>query len=99
MSDDRIDTGPSEIDVRRRRAVWRSQHRGTKEMDLMLGGYAAAIVPALSDPDLARFEQFLALPDPELQGWLLKPQVIAGLEFADLIAAVRRFHGLDAPTV
>lgn len=87
-----------DLDTRRRRAVYRSAHRGTKEMDVMLGRYCAAILPTLDDPELTRLEQFLSLPDPELQNWLLKPEVIAGLEFADLIAAVRSFHGLDTST-
>jgi antitoxin CptB len=86
----------ADLETRRRRAIYRSAHRGTKEMDVMLGRYCAAVLPTLADPHLARLEQFLSLPDPELQGWLLKPQIIAGLEFADLIAAVRSFHGLDA---
>jgi antitoxin CptB len=90
MSDD--------LDTRRRRAIYRSAHRGTKEMDVMLGRYCAAVLPTLDDPELARLELFLSLPDPDLQNWLLKPEVIAGLEFADLIAAVRAFHGLEAAT-
>ena len=80
--------------IRRRRAAYRAAHRGTKEMDIMLGRYAEAALPTLVDPDLARFEEFLALPDPELQGWLLQPERVAGLEFESLIASVRRFHGL-----
>ena len=56
--------------------------------------YAEAALPTLVDPALARFEEFLALPDPELQGWLLQPERVAGLEFESLIASVRRFHGL-----
>jgi antitoxin CptB len=89
-----IPTDP--LDIRRRRAIYRANHRGTKEMDVMLGRYCEAVLPTLDDPELARLEQFLSLQDPELQGWLLKPQVIAGLEFADLIVAVRSFHGLES---
>jgi antitoxin CptB len=85
-----------DLDTRRRRAIYRSAHRGTKEMDVMLGRYCAAMLPTLADPELARLEQFLSLPDPDLQNWLLKPEVITELEFADLIAAVRAFHGLAA---
>jgi antitoxin CptB len=91
MTDDDLDTL---LDTRRRRAAYRSAHRGTKEMDLMLGRYAVAKLPTLADPDLARFEQFIQLPDPELQGWLLKPDVDAGVPFADFIADVRAFNGL-----
>jgi antitoxin CptB len=90
----RIEPTGGDLDTRRRRAAYRAAHRGTKEMDFMVGRYAEAILPTLDDPALARFEQFLSLPDPELQGWLLKPERIAGLAFEDLIADVRKFHGL-----
>jgi len=83
-----------DIETRRKRALWRASHRGTKEMDIMLGKYAEAKVPAMSDAALARFERFMALPEPELQARLLAPEAPAGLEFADLVAEVRAFHGL-----
>ena len=83
-----------DLDIRRRRAAYRAAHRGTKEMDIMLGRYADATLPTLADPDLARFEQFITLPDPELQGWLLNGTAPPQSNFASLIADVRRFHGL-----
>ena len=83
-----------DIDTRRRRAAFRAAHRGTKEMDIMLGRYAAAVLPQLTDPDLARFELFIQLPDPELQGWLLDGATIPAAAFAPIVAKVRKFHGL-----
>lgn len=87
MSDD--------LDMRRRRAAWRAQHRGTKEMDVLLGRYAEAELPVMADAALTRFERFLALPDPELQTWLLEATAPAGNEFSDLVHQVRAFHGLS----
>lgn len=92
------DNVPDSLDFRRRRASYRAAHRGTKEMDILLGRYADAILPSLDEAALTRFERFLQLPDPELQNWFFNPQAVAGQEFADLIGAVRRFHGLDADT-
>lgn len=80
--------------MRRRRAAWRAAHRGTKEMDVLLGRYAADALPGMEDAALSRFEQFLALPDPELQTWLLNPEGSAQTDFADLVTEVRAFHGL-----
>jgi antitoxin CptB len=88
------DNVPVSLDFRRRRAILRSSYRGTKEMDIVLGRYAAAMLPELDEANLTRFERFLALPDPDLQRWFFEPETVAGLEFADLIADVRRFHGL-----
>jgi antitoxin CptB len=84
----------TDIDSRRRRAAYRASHRGTKEMDWVLGRYADARLGAMSAEALSLFERLLALPDPELCDMLLPPHTPAPAEFAGLIAAVRAFHGL-----
>ncbi|MFZ4806468.1 MAG: succinate dehydrogenase assembly factor 2 [Hyphomicrobiaceae bacterium] len=84
-----------DIEIRRRRAIYRAIHRGTREMDWLLGRYAEAHVAAMDEPQLARFEQLLALPDPEIQRWILGPEVVEGLEFAPEIATLRAYHALD----
>jgi antitoxin CptB len=57
-----------DLDARRRRAAYRATHRGTKEMDALLGRYAIAKLPNLDGEALGQLEQFLAMPDPTLQG-------------------------------
>jgi len=84
-----------DLDVRRRRAAYRATHRGTKEMDWLLGRYADAILPRLEGEELDRFEQLLSLPDPDLQRWLLSPELSEGTGFTDLITELRRFHRLE----
>lgn len=83
-----------DLETRRRRAAWRSSHRGTKELDLLIGGYAKARLAAMSERELAHFETFLTQNDPELQAWLLAPQTEPEPAFAELVASVRSFHGL-----
>lgn len=83
-----------DVDMRRRRALYRAQHRGTKEMDHMIGRFAEAKVPQLSGEDLGRFERFIELPDPLLHAWCFESDAIAVLEFAHLVTEVRAFHGL-----
>ncbi len=84
-----------DIEARRRRAAYRAWHRGTKEMDWLLGRYAAAVLPGAGSETLDRLERLLALPDPELHRWILSPRLAESTEFADLIASLRRFHLLD----
>ena len=86
-------TTPS-LTPRRRRALYRATYRGTKEMDWLLGKYAEAKLPAMDDAQLTQFEQFLALPDPDLNAWILNPARIDGLEFAALVDDIRAFHDL-----
>jgi antitoxin CptB len=83
-----------DVDVRRRRAAYRASHRGTKEMDWILGRFAHAALPAMDSDRLGRFERMLTLPDPDLQEMILHPQLRPGGEYADLISAMRAFHGL-----
>jgi antitoxin CptB len=56
--------------ARRARAIWRAGHRGIREMDLLLGPFAAAHVGAMDEMRLARFEALLAEPDPDLLSWM-----------------------------
>lgn len=85
----------TELDVRRRRAVWRATHRGTKEMDIMIGQYAQAVIPEMGELELARLERFLVLQEPDLQRWLLAGDGDVADGYGDLVTAIRAFHGLS----
>ena len=61
-----------DLETRRRRAAYRAHHRGTKEMDLLVGRYADAALPHSAD-ELGRFERLLACPIPTLQDMVLHP--------------------------
>src|SRR5437870_3930042 len=76
-----------DADSRRRRAAYRASHRGTKEMDWILGRFADAALPAMSQAALAAFERMLALPDPDLQDMILHPEIAPAGEFSELVAA------------
>lgn len=84
------------LDLRRRRAVYRASHRGTKEMDWLLGRFTQAIMHRLEDPKLALLEQLLALPDPELQELLMTGASLPDDEIGALLSEIRAHHGLSA---
>jgi antitoxin CptB len=58
------------LDVRRKRLLYRSTHRGTHENDLLIGGFVAARIGQFTDADLDALEEILELPDVELANWL-----------------------------
>ena len=62
-------TNPA-LTPRRKRILWRAMHRGMKEMDLLLGGYAARALPSLSERELDELEAVIELPDPALLSWI-----------------------------
>jgi antitoxin CptB len=54
------------LDERRRRILWRATHRGTRELDLVLGGFVRDHVATMSATELAELEQLVDLADPML---------------------------------
>jgi antitoxin CptB len=55
---------------RRRRLMFRAWHRGTKEADLMIGGFCARHIAAFTEAELDELEAVLELPDVDLADWL-----------------------------
>lgn len=57
------------IDERRKMLVFRSWHRGTREMDLLMGGFADTHVLAFDAAQLDEYERLLTCQDPDLYDW------------------------------
>ena len=59
------------IENRRKRLRFRSWHRGTKEMDLLMGSFADAHLDSFGREQLDRFEALLDVPEPVVYDWIL----------------------------
>ena len=57
---------PELADARRKRLRFRAWHRGTKEMDLVLGPWADARLAGMDETALDAFEALLEESDPDL---------------------------------
>ena len=60
-----------ELSMRRRRLRYRAWHRGTKEMDLVLGPFADAHLEGLGTPELDRLETLMDEEDTDLLKWVM----------------------------
>jgi antitoxin CptB len=58
------------LDVRRRRLLFRSWHRGTREMDLIMGRFADAMIGELSEMEIDELERLSEQPEPDLYAWI-----------------------------
>lgn len=63
-----------DIAVRRKRLRYRAWHRGTKEMDLILGPFADANLDRLDSAALDRLESLMNEEDPILLKWVLRQE-------------------------
>ncbi len=59
------------LDERRRRILFRAWRRGVREMDLVMGRFADAYLPAMSEAELGEFERLLDVPDPQALAWII----------------------------
>ena len=84
----------SSIESRIKRAKFRANHRGTKEMDFVLGRYADAEADGMNEERLGVFEKLLSLPDPEIDGWIKGAGSPPAL--VKIISDIRRFHRLES---
>lgn len=62
------DTPP--LDNRRRRLIYRAQHRGTYENDLLIGDFVKARIAEMTEAELDDLEAVMEFPDAELADWL-----------------------------
>ena len=55
---------------RRQRLKFRSWHRGTREMDLLLGSFADAYLDGFAPEELSQYEAIMEESDPDLYNWI-----------------------------
>ena len=58
------------LEIRRKRLLYQSAHRGTKESDLLLGAFAAAHLARFTPAQLDQFEHLLGENDNVLFDWI-----------------------------
>ncbi len=79
------------LDARRKRILFRSLRRGTRESDLVIGGFARTTLKTLDGAQLDALEALLDRPDPELLGWVIGLHPVP-LEFdTDVMAMLRAY--------
>lgn len=84
------------LDPRRRALLYRAWHRGSREMDLILGRFTDAAITDLTDAELGELERLVEVPDPELYGWVAgSSPAPPDYDFA-VLARLRRFHRMPS---
>lgn len=78
---------------RLKRLNMRAARRGTKEMDLILGPFAQAHLPAMTAPELDTFERLLNENDHDLYQWVTA-QVAPPADLTKIIGKITQFSGL-----
>jgi antitoxin CptB len=83
------DQADKPLDNRRRRLIFRAQHRGTYENDLLIGDFVKARIAGMSDSELDEIEAVMEFPDAELADWLTGRQPIPSHADSPMLRRIR----------
>lgn len=79
-------------ETRRKRLIWRASHRGTRELDMLLGGFVRSRIDSFSTAELDELEIIIGLPDPELMGWIMGETPVPPLHATPTLKALLTYR-------
>jgi antitoxin CptB len=85
----------NDFELRRRRALYRATHRGSKELDFLLGRFAQEEIESMSDGEIGTLERLIDAPDPEIAASFYEGQAFGDAPLDAMIERLRRFHGYE----
>ena len=80
------------LDARRRRLLFRSWHRGTREADLIMGRFADVHIEGFSDAELDQYEHLLDAIETDLLAWMTGVADVPAEHDTAMFRRVRDFH-------
>lgn len=85
----------ADLDYRRRKVLYRSWHRGMREVDLILGSFADNEIAHLSDEELGVYEDLMAEADADILKWVTGEQTVPARHDTPVFARILAYR--EAP--
>ena len=79
-------------ETRLKRLHFRAHHRGTKEADLLIGGFFDAHGARWSEAEMALFEELLEEQDVDIMAWAMGTQVAPERYEGSILAALKTLN-------
>lgn len=73
--------------------MYKSNYRGCKETDILIGDFAKANLENLNDNNLSLFSDLIHEDDAQIYDWILQ-KTPTPEKYSKLIADIRQFHDL-----
>ena len=86
---------PSDADLKR--LHWRAHHRGTKEADLLIGGFFDAHHASWNADERALFEEMLSEQDVDIMAWAHGTAEPPARFAGPMIEALRKLNYIQVP--
>ena len=59
-------------EILKKKIIYRSKHRGTKELDILLGNFVKRYIEKFNDNELQELEKLLFIEDEIIYNWYFK---------------------------
>ena len=79
------------MNARLKKLAFRASHRGMKELDLVIGGFAKAHLESLTEHEVDEFERILELQDPDLFTWLIDREEVPKEHNSEIMVRLKAF--------
>ena len=79
------------LDARRKRLLYRSNYRGFREADMILGGFAKAHIETMSDEEITQFEDLLEVKDHDIYDWIAEKKPVPANYDTPLLDRLKKF--------
>ena len=87
----------ADLDPRRRKILFRAWHRGMRENDLIMGGFADTHIATLSEAELDEFEGLIEVLDRDLLSWITGEADVPENYDTEVFRRLKAFHHHDKP--
>jgi len=84
------------LDERRKKLLFRCWHRGTREMDLILGRFVDAEIANLSADEVTQLERLIEVPDADLYSAITGEKPVPAKAACALFDRIKEFRALDS---
>ncbi len=81
------------MDDRRKRLIYRANHCGMKENDVMIGRFALAKLEDLNDTQMDTFENLMNHTDNDLYNWITGREPTPEIVDSDVLRMIKEFNG------
>ena len=79
------------IDNLKKKILYRSEHRGTKEMDLLLSNFVKKYINSLNESELCELELLLNIDDEVLHKWYLNNEKTTSIPENSITKKLKEF--------
>lgn len=83
------------LEEKRKQLIFRSWHRGTREMDMIMGRFADAHMADFDEGEIRLYEELLQVPDPDIYEWVCRRSDVPANLRSDVTDKLLEYHAYD----